>query len=68
MTVASAALCLLLLVSEVLNYARVEVVNHMTVDSTAPSLSSDVPINFHMTFPLVPCHGACVRAYHHTSP
>ncbi len=57
-TVASAALCLVLLVSELLNYTRVEVVNHMTVDSTSPSIFSDVPINFHITFPLVPCRGA----------
>ena len=52
---ASAGLCLVLLVSELLSFSRVEVVNHMTVDST-PSAGT-VPINFHITFPLVDCKG-----------
>ena len=54
-TMASACLCFVLLVSELVSFARVEVVNHMTVDSTEPSLATTVPINFHITFPLVPC-------------
>ncbi len=54
-TMASACLCFLLLVSELVAYSRVDVVNHMTVDSQPPSLATTVPINFHITFPLVPC-------------
>lgn len=54
-TMASAGLCFLLLVSELLSFSRVEIVNHMTVDSAAPSLETTIPINFHITFPLVKC-------------
>lgn len=54
-TVVSASVCLLLLISELLAFMRVEVINHMTVDST-PSMGL-VPINFDITFPLVDCKG-----------
>ena len=54
-TMVSGTVCLLLLISELLAFSRIEVVNHMTVDST-PNTGL-VPINFDITFPLVNCHG-----------
>jgi hypothetical protein len=55
-SLASACICFLLIVSELVAFMRVDVVNHMTVDST-PSAGT-VPISFDFTFPLVSCNGA----------
>jgi hypothetical protein len=59
--VASAIICFLLLLSEMATYSRVEVVNHMIVDSTTSA--GIVPINFRITFPVVPCKGGRTRSF-----
>lgn len=62
---ASAIICFLLLLSEMATYSRVEVVNHMIVDSTTSA--GIVPINFRITFPVVPCKGGKTRSYFQNS-
>lgn len=61
---ASAVICFLLLLSEMATYSRVEVVNHMIVDSTTSA--GIVPINFRITFPVVPCKGGRTPWYFRT--